>query len=183
MNFFKSYQRTQKLLIGTQLIGDGCVAFCGLSLAFWLRFVTPIQRIGVIDWGGSRYAAYLKLILLGTAFFIGTFSYLNLYDGRLLLRLHRSLSIVLRAIVFWMIAFLGVSLALKFEPPISRLFVAISCITTFLAMIAWRLLFFAWLSHSRLRARITQRVLLIGWTPESKTLLGSSGFLMARRDE
>lgn len=165
----KTYPRTQKLLLGLQLFGDACAAFCGLSLAFALRFLTPLQNIGV-DPGVLSYSAYLRLILLGTFFFLGSFAYLGLYSGRLLLRPHRSLSIVLRAIVFWMLAFLGTSLALKFEPSISRLFVAISCVTTFLVMIIWRMSFFSWLSRSSFRARIVQRVLVVGWSAEAEKL-------------
>jgi exopolysaccharide biosynthesis polyprenyl glycosylphosphotransferase len=162
----KTFPRTQRILLGLQLAGDGCMAFCGLSLAFWLRFLTPLHDIGV-EPGPLRYSAYLRLIMLGTLFLLGSFAYLNLYNGLLLLRPHRSLSIVLRAIMFWMLTFLGVSLALKFEPPVSRLFVAISCVTTFMVMIVWRMSFFVWLSRSPFRSRIVQRVLLIGWTAEA----------------
>ena len=165
----KSYPRTQRFLLGIQLLGDCVVAYCGLSIAFWLRFLTPVRHIGT-EPGVVQYAAYLPLIGTGTLFFIASFSYLGLYDARLLLRTHRALSIVLKAILFWMVAYLGVSLALKFEPTISRLFVAISCLTTFIAMIIWRMLFYIWLSKSCLRARIVQRVLLIGWTPEAEKL-------------
>lgn len=166
----KTYPRTQRLLLVLQLLGDGVVAFCGLSIAFWLRFFTPLRSIGTTELGALKYSAYLPLICIGTLFLIGSFSYLSLYDARLLLRPHRSLSIVLRAIIFWMLAFLGASLALKFEPTISRLFVAISCLTTYLVMIVWRLLFFVWLSRSRIRSHIVQRVLLIGWTNEAEKL-------------
>jgi exopolysaccharide biosynthesis polyprenyl glycosylphosphotransferase len=55
---------------------------------------------------------------------------------------------------------------LKFQPPISRLFVALSSFTTFLAMIGWRAGFHGWLKRSRLRHRITQRVAIVGWTQE-----------------
>jgi exopolysaccharide biosynthesis polyprenyl glycosylphosphotransferase len=165
----KSYPRTQRFLLALQLLGDGALAFLSLSVAFWLRFLTPIKHIGT-ESGTLSYSAYLPLIIIGTVFFIGSFAYLGLYDARLLLRPHRALSIVLRAIMFWMIAYLGASLALKFEPSISRIFVAISCLTTFFAMIVWRLFFFIWLSRSRFRGRIVQRMLLIGWTVEAHKL-------------
>lgn len=170
----KAYSRTQRILVGTQLIGDGVFAFVGLSIAYWLRFLTPVRQLG-IEPGALTYANYLPLICIGVLFLTFSFTYLNIYDAKLLLRPHRALSLALRAVIFWMLAFLGASLALKFEPTISRLFVAISCLTTYFVIVLWRVLFFSWLSRSRLRARIVQRVLLVGWTTEAEKLTAAVG--------
>ena len=164
-----TYPRTQRLLLGIQLLGDALVAFVGLSLTFWLRFRTPIRNFGV-ESGPISYSVYLRLILLGTLFYVATFAYLKLYDGRLFLRPHRALSIVVQAVAFWLAAFLGTSLVLKFEPSISRLFVILSCFTTLVVMAMWRMAFFVCLSRSSLYERIVQRVLFIGWNVQAEKI-------------
>ena len=168
----KTYPRTQRLLLGLQMLGDMVVAYLGLSLAFWIRFHTRFRSVG-IEQLGMQYSTYLPILFVGTLFFIGSFAYLNLYNARHLLRPFQCLAIILRAVVFWMFVFLGVSLALKFEPKISRLFVIIACITTMFSMVAWRMVFNFWLSKSKLHDRITQRVLLIGWGSDAAMLASS----------
>src|SRR5690606_18427822 len=44
------------------VIGDALVAFGGLSLGYWLRYVTPVGSIG-LDVPDARYATYLPLLL------------------------------------------------------------------------------------------------------------------------
>ncbi|ATC62586.1 hypothetical protein CMV30_00570 [Nibricoccus aquaticus] len=163
----QTYTRTQNSLLTCLLLGDALLCFAGLSLGYWLRFESPLRAIGIEADAGTTYASYLPLLSLGTGFFVIACTYLNLYDGRHLLRPNRARSIIGRAVFFWFAAFLGTSLVLKFEPPISRLFVAISCLTTVAVVIGWRTLFHAWLSRSPLRARLIQRVAIVGWTQEA----------------
>jgi len=168
----KTYPQTQRFLLGLQLAGDTIVAYVGLSLAFWIRFQTQFRMVGV-ESQGMQYVTYLPLLIVGALFFVGSFAYLNLYNARHLLRPFQCLAIVLRAIVFWMFVFLGVSLALKFEPKISRLFVVIACVTTMVSMVVWRMAFNLWLAKSKLRDRITERILLIGWGTDAAKLVSS----------
>ena len=154
------------------MLGDAVVAYTGLSLAFWIRFQTPVRSVGV-EAPNMSYHAYLPLMLIGALFFIGSFAYLNLYNAKHLLRPFQCLAVVFKAIVFWMAVFLGISLVLKFEPSISRLFVFIACLTTMLSMVVWRTAFNVWLFRSGLRDRITQRILLIGWGPDAAKLVES----------
>jgi exopolysaccharide biosynthesis polyprenyl glycosylphosphotransferase len=163
----QTYSRTQNMLLTLLLLGDAVFGFAGLSIGYWLRFETPLRAVGVEAGATTTYINYLPLISLGAGFFIAAFTYLNLYDARFLLRPSRGYGVIFRAVFFWFIAFLGTSLVLKFEPPISRLFVAISCLTTLGVMVGWRALFHAWLSRSRIRASLTQRVVLVGWTQEA----------------
>ncbi|MGC4073462.1 MAG: sugar transferase [Nibricoccus sp.] len=163
----QTYTRTQNFLLTCLLLGDALFCFAGLSLGYWLRFESPLRAIGVEADAGTTFRSYLPLLALGTGFFIVACTYLNLYDGRHLLRPNRARSIIGRAVFFWFAAFLGTSLVLKFEPPISRLFVAISCLTTVGVVIGWRAVFHLWLSRSSLRARLIQRVAIVGWTQEA----------------
>jgi exopolysaccharide biosynthesis polyprenyl glycosylphosphotransferase len=139
-------------------------------LAYWLRFETPLRKVG-IEAADAHYYDYLPLIYLGTLFFIGSFSALAAYDKRLLLRPHRGLSILMRGVFFWVLTFLGVSLALKFEPAISRLFVLFSSATTLAFLSLWRWAFHESVSRSRLRDDLAQTVIILGWSKEATRLI------------
>jgi exopolysaccharide biosynthesis polyprenyl glycosylphosphotransferase len=116
---------------------------------------------------------YQPLLWLGTLFLVVTYSILKLYDSRLLLRPHRATTIIMRGSFVWFLAFLGFSLVFRFEPAISRIFAACSCLTTIATMICWRYLFYYVLSNSQWRDRLTQRVAIIGWNSETERLVDS----------
>jgi exopolysaccharide biosynthesis polyprenyl glycosylphosphotransferase len=172
MRVKRSYPRTQNLLLWCLIIGDAIAAFLGLSAGYWLRFQTSLRYIGV-EPEATDYVHYLPLIVVGTVFFSGTYAYLKVYDGRLLLRPHRSLTLLLKGTFFWFAAFLGTTLVLKFEPAVSRVFVATSCVTSLLAVAAWRLCFHRLLQASALRDRIVQRVVIVGWSAEAARMVES----------
>ena len=166
----RSYPRTQNLLLIIQILGDTTFAFLGLLLAYWLRFNSVFNRVGVLP-GDTHLKDYLPLLVIGTLFFIASFAYLKVYDARILLRPHRALSLFAKGTLFWFCLFLGVSLALKFEPAISRLFVGLACITTLFSIVLWRLAFNVWLARSALRERIVQRVVVVGWSSDAGKLV------------
>ena len=159
--------RTLPLLL---LAGDTLCVFAGLLVGYGLRYHTPLGSV-FIEVTGARLRDYLPLLFLGTAFLLGSFAHLNLYDERLLLRRYQALNIILKGTAFWLFAYLGVSLVLKFSPPISRLFVVFACGGVLVLLYAWRSLFYAWLASPGLRDRIQQRVALLGWTAEAQALV------------
>jgi exopolysaccharide biosynthesis polyprenyl glycosylphosphotransferase len=166
-----TYTRTQYLLLTILLIGDVVFCFAGLSLGYWLRFETPLRQIAFEPQASHTYASYLPLLLLGTAFFIGACAHLRLYNARMLLRSGDARAIIFRGIFFWFLAFLSTSLVLKFQPPISRLFVTASTLSTLVILVAWRELFNVWLHNSRLREQIAQRVAVVGWTQDAAEIV------------
>lgn len=161
----------QNSLVVLQFLGDALFSFVGLALALWLRFFTPLRQFGFAADNTDRvFSDYLPLLYLGTALLVLTFFYLQLYDARLLLRRHRALSIILKGVFFWFCVFLGTSLAFKFEPSVSRLFVLLSVLTTLATLTLWRLGYHAYLNHSDLREQLVQRVGILGWVPEAADL-------------
>jgi exopolysaccharide biosynthesis polyprenyl glycosylphosphotransferase len=159
--------RTLPLLL---LVGDTVCVFAGLLVGYGLRYHTPLGSV-FIEVTGARLRDYLPLLCLGTAFLLAAFAHLNLYDERLLLRRYQALNIILKGTAFWLFAYLGVSLVLKFNPPISRLFVVFACGGVLALLYAWRSLFYAFVASSKLRGRIQQRVALLGWTAEAQALV------------
>lgn len=166
----RSYPRTQNLLLLLLFLGDTAFAYFGLTLGYLLRVKSPLRNLGV-EPAAINFEQYQPLIWLGTFFILAVLTYQGLYDSRLLLRPHRALSHILQGIFLWIIAFLGFSLVFKFEPAISRFFVMLSSITTFATLVSWRYVLYTGLSRSEWRRRLTQRVVIIGWSGEAERLV------------
>lgn len=147
------------LLLG----GDALVAFGGLTLGYWLRYVSPVGALG-IDVPDARYADYLPLLLVGVGFLVGAFAQQGLYDGRMLLRKQHSLNLLARGTVFWVVVYLAFSLVIKFDPPISRLFVILAGLVSLIALWLWREAFYFAITRPQLLPRLQRRVALLGWS-------------------
>ncbi len=163
-NRFRSH-----LLPATLVLGDTLVSFGGLSAGYWLRYVSPVGRLGIAV-PDATYVGYLPLLLLGAAFLIAAYAHLDLYEERLLLRKFQSLNLIIKATTFWLAAYLSLSLVLKFDPPISRLFVTLAygCVITM--MTVWRSLFYAALTRPTLSERVRQRTAILGYNDSSRVL-------------
>ena len=153
----------------TLLAGDTLVTFAGLMLGWWLRYASPLGRLGIAV-PGATFARYLPLLLVGVALLVGAFAQFGLYDARLLLRRYQSLNAILKGAAFWLVAYLGVSLVLKFDPPISRLFVVVAFVCVVVLLYAWRTLTYALVTRSPLLARLRRRAVLLGWNDDARAL-------------
>lgn len=163
--------RLRKVVLPALLVaGDALVAFAGLSLGYWLRYATPVGSVG-LDVPDATYRAYLPLILLGTAFLVAAYAQLNLYEERLLLRKFQALNLIIKGTTFWLIAYLGLSLVLKFQPPISRWFVILAYVIVLALMFVWRTLAYRFFNRPGFVQRLRQRVAILGWNPEAAALV------------
>jgi exopolysaccharide biosynthesis polyprenyl glycosylphosphotransferase len=151
------------------LAGDTVVTFAGLTLGWWLRYASPLGRFGitVVD---APFLRYLPLLLVGVALLVGAFAQFGLYDARLLLRRYQSLNAILKGAAFWLVAYLGVSLVLKFDPPISRLFVVVAFVCVVVLLYAWRSIAYAVVTRSSLLSRLRRRAVLLGWNDDARAL-------------
>lgn len=152
------------------LTGDTLVTFGGLALGWWLRYASPLGRFGltVVD---ATFSRYLPLLLVGVALLIAAFAQFGLYDARLLLRRYQSLNAILKGAAFWLVAYLGVSLVLKFDPPISRLFVVVAFVCVVALLYLWRAFAYALVTHSTLLLRLRRRAVLLGWNDDARALV------------
>jgi exopolysaccharide biosynthesis polyprenyl glycosylphosphotransferase len=152
------------------LLGDVSVAFGGLMLGYWLRYRSSLGVLG-LDVPDARFEDYLPLLLVGVVFLAGAFAQQGLYDSRMLLRKQHSLNLLARGTVFWVVVYLAFSLVIKFEPPISRLFVVIAGVVTLLLLWLWRELFYRIITGPRFLPRLQRRVALLGWNPAARGLV------------
>ncbi|MBE2213873.1 MAG: sugar transferase [Opitutaceae bacterium] len=156
-----THRLREVILPSALLMGDLVCAGGGLVAGYMMRFHTPIADLG-IRVPDATLPRYLPILQLGIVLLVVTFAYLRLYDPRLLLRRDYSLNLILKGMAFWLAAYLGLSLAIKFDPPISRLLALVAFGTTLLFLYVWRTGFYALLTRTRLLERVKRRVLILG---------------------
>jgi exopolysaccharide biosynthesis polyprenyl glycosylphosphotransferase len=166
-----SSSRLRKVILPAWLVvGDTAVAFAALSLAFWLRYYSPLARFG-LDVPQASFADYIPLLLLGVMFLIIGYAQLNVYEERLLLRKYQGLALIIKGTTFWLAGYFALALVIKFDPPISRLFVPIAYFCVLGLMFIWRSIFYAALVRPGWRERLRQRVAILGWNEEARALV------------
>ena len=153
----------------TLLAGDTLVTFAGLALGYWLRYVSPVGRLGLAV-PEATFSRYLPLLFVGVALLVGAFAQFGLYDSRLLLRRYQTLNAMLKAAGFWLLAYLGVWLLLKLDPPISRLFAIVAFAGVVVFLSAWRTLAYVVVVRGPLLARLRRRAVLLGWNDDARAL-------------
>lgn len=151
------------------LLGDTLVTFAGLALGWWLRYASQLGRLG-IEVPDATFSRYLPLMLVGVALLIAAFAQLDLYNTRLVLRRYQSLNAILKGAGFWLFAYLGVSLVLKFDPPISRLFVVLAFICVVLLLYIWRTAAYLLARRTTWIDRLRRRAILLGWNDHAHAL-------------
>jgi exopolysaccharide biosynthesis polyprenyl glycosylphosphotransferase len=153
----------------TLVAGDTVVTFAGLAAAHWLRYESPLARWG-IEVPGATFRGYLPLLCLGAAMLIGAFAHFGLYDARLLLRRYQSLNAIVKGAAFWLATYLGVSLVLKFDPPISRLFAVIAFLCVVGLLAGWRVLLHHVITRPGTVEPLRRRALLLGWNADARAI-------------
>ena len=157
-------------IITLQFVMDIIVAFVGLSVGYFLRFYSPIQYIGNVTSELPGFGSYAPLIVFGSILLLATYGYLGLYSWKNLLRPRRVLPIIVRGTFFWFLVFLAISLTLRFDPAVSRIFAACAFVSVTLIMLAWHFLFFRILASTEWGNRLSQRVVILGWNEDAAKL-------------
>jgi FlaA1/EpsC-like NDP-sugar epimerase len=76
-----------------------------------------------------------------------------------------------RAIGLWLVLYLSLSLVLKFDPPISRLYGIGSALLAFIVAVVWRFAVLLLIRSTGLATRLTKRVAVLGWSPGAEKLV------------
>jgi exopolysaccharide biosynthesis polyprenyl glycosylphosphotransferase len=165
------WQPTAEFILTMALLGDMVVIFLALSLGYWLRFDSGLIPF-FYDSSDKppRFFDYFYLLTMGTLFLLGTFAYLRLYRLRSFRRYLRTVRVIVQGAIFWLFAYLAMSLILKFDPPISRLFMVSSFVCVVAAMLVWRIIFFKITHWEFFAINLRQRVLFVGWGKEAEQL-------------
>lgn len=152
------------------LVGDTLVVFATMVLSGWLRFNTPLAQIG---WGtsGIDWTDYLGRGAFGTLLFILLLPHRKMYDLRRMLRLRQFVPIIIKTALTWLFVFMALSLLMRVEQEVSRIYVVLAFAVTTSCFILWRMLLCRVLSIGSIAHRLRQRILFVGWSPYAASLV------------
>jgi exopolysaccharide biosynthesis polyprenyl glycosylphosphotransferase len=168
----KRERRTRDLahkLIAVTFIGDAFLVLASLSLAFIIRFHTPIREIGIPASPSIFY--YGGYMALAAMIFLALLTYGGVYDHRLLLSSRVNAVRVFRWSFAWVGLLLASTFMLKFEPPISRVFCIMAWVLVPTALLLWRSALRYVIRNSFLIEGLRQRVAFVGWNEETTRLV------------
>jgi len=158
---------------GLAFVGDAVAIVAGLVCAYWLRFHSGLITFGVDVPNPPGLLEYVGLFAIGSIFLLALLIYGGVYQRQHILRLRRTLLLILRATLAWFAAYLGISLALKFSPSISRIYASFSAIACTGFLMSWRSLFHILVQSPSLAPRLRQRIVFVGWNEETNKLFRS----------
>lgn len=150
------------------LVGDLVLVIAAGFLAYWLRFHSAIRDIGNMD--AMTMHQYLGHIGLGSVSLIAVLGWKGVYQRTSLLRNRWVFSRIIKSCLLWTAGFLAVTLVLKFQPPISRIYMALYGLTATLLLVGWRSEFHRFLRSPSRVAAFQQRTLFVGWNAETERL-------------
>ena len=156
-------------LVAGLFVGDLVCVWAAMLLGFYLKFYTPLGELGlpvkeVIEW-----PIYLPQFILASLLFVGWQFYNDRYSRAGLLASPLG---GLREAFFWGVLLALVSLGLKVDPAISRLFILFSTLTLAGLLPLWRFAYTRrFIAQSSCRAWVQRQVLIVGWNSQVPSLL------------
>jgi exopolysaccharide biosynthesis polyprenyl glycosylphosphotransferase len=152
--------------------GDLAMILLGFGLAFWLRYQSGLNIFSSDDTAVSVgptpvISDYWRLILFGSAVvFCGLLSKIS-YRYKDLLSPRKFLGRFIFILSICLFAFIGITLAVRTTPPISRAFVICAWIFIFLTVCGWRFVLSRVLRQPALALRLRKRLVVVGMGPET----------------
>ena len=156
------------------LAGDTLVILLSQALAFWLRFRSGWFAVDP-EAAPMFFLEYMRLIIVGTTLLLFTFAHLRVYYARNLINFHEAGTAILKGTAVWVFAFLTISLALDFQPPISRLFALLSYFGCVVLLLPWRWAYSRILQQEGTIRHFRRRVLFVGWNRDADRMAEAIG--------
>lgn len=160
-----SRTRYRRLVEGAFLV-DLLVVTCALLMAQWIRFETSLSQFGVPVEEIFQAKDYIGHIILGVCLMMGVLVNFHLYSRENLLSYTNTLHILFKSSFVWVMIYLALTLMLKFDPPISRIFCAVGLVLMLILMPLWRALLWRLLSREEHSCSLRQRALVVGWSKD-----------------
>lgn len=154
-------------LVVVGLLFDSLIVLAAMIFAYVLRF----HVLGDFGPVAPTFLAYSGYLFFGSITLIGCLAYFGAYDRHSLLRYRHISLVVVKATCFWFAVFLGLVLVFRFQPEISRIFVALTGINALVGLLIWRGIFHRYLRGSSAADALRQRVLFVDWSEEASHLL------------
>jgi len=162
-------------LVAVSFLGDTFTVFLSLIIAYVIRFETGLRDVGVAD-PVIDAGSYLGHVIVGTVLLVFLLANFRLHDPRNFLAIRKCGLIIVKSCAIWCAGFLAISLTLKIDPAISRLYCVIGALTAMGMMLFWRWLLYCILRSGNYVGKLQQKALFVGWNEEcARALLRSQG--------
>jgi exopolysaccharide biosynthesis polyprenyl glycosylphosphotransferase len=143
---------------------DTTVIAISLVLAYFVRFRTGVAEIGVPLDLVLSVKSYVGHILFGTVLMMLILTNFRFYSKENMLSFIGTLQVIIKSTVVWLIGYLTLSLVLKFDPPISRIFCALGLLMILVLLPLWRAALWRYLSSEKQAVFLRQRAVVVGWS-------------------
>ncbi len=154
----------QKLVI-TSFVGDAAVIFVSMMLAYVLRFESGLQNIGVVD-SGMSLRGYLGHVLFGGLMMLVMLANFRVHDPRNYLAIRRTVTVIVKTCAIWLVGFLGLTLILKIDPAISRVYCVVAALIAMTLLCGWRWFLYCVLRRDTFARALRQKAVFVGWNDE-----------------
>lgn len=154
-----------RLVAGTFAADFFLVTF-SLMFAQWLRFETPISQFGVQAEESMVMADYFGHFAVGVAIMMAALINFRVYSRESLLSFTATMRNLVKASFVWIAGFLALTLVLKFDPPISRVFCGIGLLLLLTLLSIWRSILWSVVSRKGNASSLRQRALVVGWSKD-----------------
>ncbi len=160
-------------LVAISFMGDAIVIFLALVIAYIIRFETSMRGFGVSD-PIVDARSYLGHVSVGTLLLVFLLANFRLHDPRNFLAIRKCGLIIVKSCAIWCAGFLAISLMLKIDPAISRLYCVIGALTAMSMMLFWRWFLFCILRGDGYVEKLQQKAIFVGWNDECTRALARS---------
>ncbi|HEY5706869.1 MAG TPA: exopolysaccharide biosynthesis polyprenyl glycosylphosphotransferase [Terrimicrobiaceae bacterium] len=155
------------------LISDTIAIFGVLVLAYYVRFdllpyVLPAEHVPENE--RRSLTSYIPSIVLGGVLFLFLLLANGAYNARTLLRFLHFFPLLLKSLLIWTVAILGISRVLGFDEYLSRIYVVVSALLLLVSVSASRRLVQRLTKSMGINSAIRQRILFVDWTEKSAAI-------------
>lgn len=157
---------THQKLVALSFLGDAAVVFAALMIAYLTRFETTVRGVGVSD-DVVDFQSYCGHVLFGGLLFVTLLANFRAHDPRNFLAIGNTVMTLVKSSALWLVLFLGITLVLKIDPPISRLYCGIGFIYALGGLLLWRCWLYSVLRRDSYADMLRQKILFLGWSEES----------------
>ncbi|MDF1825994.1 MAG: sugar transferase [Verrucomicrobiales bacterium] len=153
-------------LVGGAFVCDFLAVSFSLLLAQWIRFDSPIAAVGVPANESMVPIDYLGHIILGVVLMMSALVNFGIYSRESLLSYTSTLKGLVKSSIVWIVAYLTLTLVLKFDPPISRIFCAIGLVLMLTVLPVWRGILWRVINREETSSSLRHRALVVGWSED-----------------
>ncbi len=153
----------QNEILGVAFALDLLVVVLALVAAQLVRFELLLGRghefhVPLVD--------YLGHILFGAVLMMALLVNFRLYQAYKLLSYRRTYTVIGKATFAWVLLYLGISLILKFDPPISRVYATLGFFFALGGLLVSRWFLHCIIRNENIASQLRQRAVFVGWSAE-----------------